>query len=81
MTSLVTVYKGGRTQTAPKYKFVATHTGRRTFATILSLRGCPLEQISLMMGHSNGNVPNITMTAGYICAKKKINNSVIALFK
>lgn len=80
MTQEVTVYKKGRSETGPKWKFVATHTGRRTFATILSLKGCPLEQIALMMGHVSGNVPNITMTAGYICAKKKITKGVLALF-
>lgn len=80
MTDEVTCYKKGKSMTGEKWEFVATHTGRRTFATILSLKGCPLEQISLMMGHVNGNVPNISMTAGYICAKKKINKSVLALF-
>lgn len=80
MTQEATVYKKGRAETGPKWKFVATHTGRRTFATILSLKGCPLEQIALMMGHVSGNVPNIAMTAGYICAKKKITKGVLALF-
>lgn len=80
MTEEVTCYKKGESTTGPKWQFVATHTGRRTFATILSLKGCPLEQIAIMMGHVNGNVPNISMTAGYICAKKKINKSVLALF-
>lgn len=80
MVSEVSVYKRGQSLTGPKWKFVATHTGRRTFATILSLRGCPLEQIALMMGHVNGNTPNITMTANYICDRKKISKSVLALF-
>lgn len=80
MTDEVTCYKKGMSMTGEKWRFVATHTGRRTFATILSLKGCPLEQIAIMMGHVNGNVPNISMTAGYICAKKKINKSVLALF-
>lgn len=80
LTDEVTVYRHGKTETGPKWRFVATHTGRRTFATILSLKGCPLEQIALMMGHMTGNVPNVSMTAGYICAKKKINKSVLELF-
>lgn len=80
MTQTVTVYKKGQSKTGLKWEFIATHTGRRTFATILSLKGCPLEQIAIMMGHVNGNVPNITMTAGYICDRKKISKSVLALF-
>lgn len=77
----VTIYRAGKPQTGPKWSFVSTHTGRRTFATLLSLKECPLEQIALMMGHISGNTPNINMTAGYICAKKKISKSVISLFK
>lgn len=80
MDDVVTVYQRGRARTGPKWQFVATHTGRRTFATILSLKGCPLEQIAIMMGHVSGNVPNVAMTAGYICARKKINKGVLALF-
>lgn len=77
----VAVYRRGRPQSGPKWKFVATHTGRRTFATILSLKGCPLEQIAVMMGHMSGNVPNVTMTAAYVCEKKRISKSIINLFK
>lgn len=74
------VYHAGQTLTGPKWKFVASHTGRRTFATLLSLRGCPLEQIALMMGHVSGNTPNIAMTSGYICARSRISKGVLALF-
>lgn len=76
----VTTFKAGRSRTLPKYKCVSTHTGRRTFATLLSLRGCPMEQIAIMMGHVNGNTPNVAMTAGYICARKKISKGVLAMF-
>ena len=81
MTAEVTVYQKGTAHTGPKYRFISTHTGRRTFATNLSMRGCPLEQIAIMMGHVTGNVPNIAMTAGYICARKNISKSVISLFQ
>lgn len=81
ITREVSVYRRGRSETGPKYRFVSTHTGRRTFATILSLKGCPLEQISMMMGHISGNVPNISMTSGYICARGKISNDVLTLFQ
>ena len=76
----VSVYHAGKNLTGPKYKFIASHTGRRTFATQLSLKGCPLEQIAIMMGHVSGNTPNIAMTSGYICAKKKISKNVLAMF-
>lgn len=76
----VAVYTHGRSQTGPKWKFIASHTGRRTFATLLSLKGCPLDQIAIMMGHMSGNIPNVSMTAAYICEKKRINKSIISFF-
>lgn len=75
-----TVFNQGKSKTGKKHEFVTTHTGRRSFATNLFLRGCPLDQIALMMGHVNGNTPNITMTANYICAKRNISKAVINLF-
>lgn len=80
ITNPVTIFKAGKSHTLPKFRCVATHTGRRTFATLLSLRGCPLEQIAIMMGHISGNTPNVSMTAGYICARKKISKGVLAMF-
>lgn len=80
ITEKVTTYKAGRSETRPKYQCVASHTGRRTFATILSLRGCPLDQIAIMMGHMSGNTPNVAMTAGYVCARRKISKGVLAMF-
>ena len=80
ITDEVSVFSNGKTKVRKKYQFIATHTGRRTFATRLSLKGCPLEQIAIMMGHISGNVPNITMTSKYICARKKISKQVLALF-
>jgi len=75
-----TVFSQGKSKTGKKYEFVTSHTGRRSFATNLFLRGCPLDQIAIMMGHVNGNTPNITMTANYICAKRSISKAVINLF-
>ena len=77
----VTVYREGRSSTGPKWKFVASHTARRTFSTLLYLKGCPLDQIAIMMGHVSGNTPNIQMTAKYICAKKKVNKQVLSMFQ
>lgn len=75
-----TVFNQGKSKNGKKYEFVTTHTGRRSFATNLFLKGCPLDQIAIMMGHVSGNTPNITMTANYICAKRSISKSVINLF-
>lgn len=49
----VTVYQRGKRQTLPKYKFVASHTARRSFATNLYIDGYTIKQISGMMGHKN----------------------------
>lgn len=76
----VKVFEAGREQSGPKWKFVSTHTGRRSFATNLSKRGVSIEQIALLMGHMSGNVPNIEMTQRYICGKMNINSEVMKLF-
>lgn len=76
----VSVFGQGKSKTGKKYEFVTSHTGRRSFATNLFLRGCPLDQIAIMMGHVSGNTPNISMTANYICAKRSISKAVINLF-
>lgn len=74
------VFKGGKELHGSKWQFVSSHTGRRSFATNLSKRGVSIEQISLMMGHMCGNVPNIQMTQRYIVGKMKLDYSVIKLF-
>lgn len=58
---VITLYQRGERKTLPKWKFVATHTARRSFATNLYLDGYTIKQISGMMGHSN-----TTQTERYI---------------
>lgn len=58
----ITLYRRGKFTTDAKYKFVSSHTARRSFATNLYLRGADLYSISKMMGHSS-----VDMTSGYIC--------------
>lgn len=58
----VKVFKCGREQEGPKYKFISSHTARRSFATNLYLRNCDIYAIAKMMGHTNVNT-----TEGYIC--------------
>lgn len=76
----VKLYQGGETVSGPKYEFVSSHTGRRSFATNLSKKGVSLEQIALMMGHMNGNVPNISMTQRYIVGKMSLDSKVFDVF-
>jgi integrase len=79
--SNVKIYKAGENSSGPKYNFVSSHTGRRTFATLLARKGVPLEQISLLMGHMKGNMPNINTTQRYIVGKLRIDQSVKLIFQ
>ena len=63
-----------------KYRFVSSHTGRRSFATNLSKKGVPLEQIAVMMGHTSNGMPNIQMTQRYIVGKTEIDSNTLRLF-
>lgn len=77
----VKVFHAGKELAGRKYHFVSTHTGRRSFATNLAAKGVTLEQIALMMGHMNGNVPNIEMTKRYVCEKLEIDRKVLKFFQ
>lgn len=81
IVSWVKVFHAGKEHSGRKYHFVSTHTGRRSFATNLASKGVTLEQIALMMGHMNGNVPNIEMTKRYICEKLEIDKKVLKFFQ
>lgn len=58
----VKVFKAGKEQIGPKYKFISSHSFRRTFVTNLVVAGVPLADTSRMAGHSN-----ISTTQRYIC--------------
>ena len=79
--SRVVVFHGGKSITDEKWKFIGSHCGRRTFATLLSLNHVNIEDISSMMGHESGGKANITMTQNYIVEKRKLGKSVFTLFK
>lgn len=49
---IVTLYQKGKRITEPKWKFISSHTARRSFATNCYLSGYAIKQISGMMGHS-----------------------------
>lgn len=76
----VSIFRAGKLQQGLKYEFIGTHTGRRTFATLLFLRGCTIDQIALMMGHIRKNVPNVNMTAGYIMERQQLSTDTFRLF-
>lgn len=55
------LYRAGKFVEGEKYKFISSHTARRSFATNLYLHGLDLYSISKMMGHKS-----VTMTERYI---------------
>lgn len=63
ITDKVKVFKAGETKEGEKWEYISSHTSRRTFATLLYLRGVDLYTISKMIGHNSTKT-----TEGYICA-------------
>lgn len=78
--SKVVVFHGGKSITDEKWKFVGSHTGRKSFVTNLHLAGVSIEDIAVMVGHISGGKPNITMTYGYCEAPRKISKAIYAFF-
>lgn len=72
-----TILRRGASTTEPKWKFVSSHTARRTFATNLYLAGVSLEDVALLMGHGK----NIETTKRYICAERHISPSILSYFQ
>jgi len=73
----VTLTRRGAEEQGPKWQFVSSHTGRRTFATLLFLHGSAVTTIARLMGHSD---PQITWR-NYICADKEIDETTLQFFK
>lgn len=72
------IFYRGKQIMKPKWKFVGSHTARRSFATNLSLRNVPVQVISRMMSHSG----DIKMTEKYILADVEgIDENTLAFFK
>ncbi len=76
----VKLFRRGKEEYGKKWMFVGSHTGRRSFATNLIKKGISIEQIALMMGHMNGNAPNIIMTQRYIVGRMSITSDVMRVF-
>lgn len=75
LTEEITLYNYGKTQTKPKWKFVASHTARRSFATNLYMNGVDIYTISRLCGHSS-----VEVTKTYICCSPKIDDKVMDYF-
>ena len=75
ITSEISLYTRGEFQAGQKWKFVGSHTARRSFATNLYKRGVDLYTISRLCGHSS-----VEMTKKYICCGPIISDNVIDYF-
>jgi len=54
--TFIQVYSGGgieRSKRVPKYKYISSHTGRKTLASNRYLEGWSLRKIKNILGHSN----------------------------
>ena len=69
-------YKGKlkTSQTLPKYELVTTHTGRRTFATDLLLKGVPAQTVMKFTGHRD-----YKSFAKYVNIPKKAEMNLVKL--
>ena len=61
VNAITSVFLGGQEQSGEKWRFVASHTARRTFATNVYLRCRDIFLVSKYMGHAS-----VDMTAKYI---------------
>lgn len=75
ITDKVTLYKSGEMVTGEKYKFISSHSARRSFATNLFEAGIAKNKIAYMMGHSN-----VAMTERYICSSMEITDDISEFF-
>lgn len=71
-----TLTRRGKEQQGPKWVFVSSHTGRRTFATLLFLHGSSVTTIARLMGHSD---PQVTWR-NYICAEGELDEHTLQFF-
>lgn len=73
----MTIFRRGEETTAEKWRFISSHTGRRSFATNLYRRKADPALIANYMGHSS---PDITMKR-YIIGYIEASNEVMNFFK
>lgn len=74
---IVTLTQRGKEKQGPKWQFISSHTGRRTFATLLFLHGTEVTTIATLMGHSS---PQVTWK-NYICAERRVDEHTLEFFQ
>lgn len=76
ITDHVKVYRAGTEQEGEKWQFLSSHSGRRTCATLLYLRGVDLLTISKILGHTD-----IKTTQNYIRADRQDSEELLGYFR
>lgn len=75
LNSKVSIYYHGRFRTDEKWRFISSHTARRSFATNLYKAGVDIYTISRLCGHSS-----VEMTKKYICCPAEISDRAREFF-
>lgn len=65
----------GVLKTRPRYEYIATHTARRTFVSLMLDKGVPLATVSKLAGHSD-----TSMTLRYYCSSELTLNDAATSF-
>lgn len=77
VNDIVKVFKAGKEMTGEKWKFCSSHTGRRSFASNMYLKGVDLFTISKLCGHKD-----VSMTVHYIvCGIRQLPTEALEYFK
>ena len=71
----LTLHRNGKTNTLPKYKYITSHTARRSFATNMYIDNVDIYTISKMCGHSS-----VAITQRYICINGVITHKIKKVF-
>lgn len=71
------LFRRGKNVAGPKYKFVTSHTARRSFATNLYLRGVDPAIIAQFMGHATQE----TTIRRYIIGRRRVKDTDLRFFK
>lgn len=66
----------GELKTRPRYEYVSSHTGRRTFISLLLDKGVPLATVSKLAGHAS-----TSQTLRYYCSEElQLNDEAMSFF-
>ena len=77
VNDIVKVFKAGKEMTGEKWQFCSSHTGRRSFASNMYLKGVDLFTISKLCGHKD-----VSMTVNYIvCGIRQLPTEALEYFK